>query len=201
MATVKLATLAIRTIAKPISAQLRNQAKQHETFRNICVSLAQKMHTAEISLRTNILGEPARHNIRPLSETKAIENGANALAEGFLFAVAALLIVGETYRTSSKQSRRRDDVDEKLEGLLNAVESLQERKTEVEGALERTKEEIEGERKRREALERVIERLVGVGRSVGEWDASLWEGTPLKGSRVEVPRSSDASNADSSSTS
>ena len=188
------------------------------------------MHTAEISLRTNILGEPARHNIRPLSETKyvpplvalhrlrplvhtlvssrplhpalaylarrAIENGANALAEGFLFAVAALLIVGETYRTSSKQSRRRDDVDEKLEGLLNAVESLQERKKEVEGALERTKEEIEGERKRREALERVIERLVGVGRSVGEWDASLWEGTPLKGSRVEVPRSSDASNAE-----
>ena len=45
---------------------------RHDAFRHICVSLAQKMHTAEISLRTNILGEPARHNIRPLSETKCV---------------------------------------------------------------------------------------------------------------------------------
>ncbi|KAF8552991.1 OPA3-domain-containing protein [Imleria badia] len=196
MATVKLATLVIRTVAKPISAQLKNQAKQHETFRNICVSLAQKMHTAEISLRTNILGEPARTHIRPLSESKAIENGANALAESFLFGVAALLIFSETYRSSSKQSRRRDDVDEKLDGLLSAVESLQEGNRVVEGALERTREEVEGERKRREALERIVERLVGVGKGTSGWDASVWEGTPLSGSRVE-----DASNTDPTSSS
>ncbi|KAI9570686.1 OPA3-domain-containing protein [Boletus coccyginus] len=198
MATVKLATLAIRTIAKPISAQLRNQAKQHEAFRTICVSLAQKMHTAEISLRTNILGEPARHHIRPLSETKAIESGANTLAESFLFAVAALLILGESYRSSSKQSRRRDDVDEKLEGLLSAVERLQEGKEEVEEALERTREEVEGERKRREALERVVERLVGVGVTAGWGDPSVWEGTPLKVARVD-PDASSANSASSSS--
>ncbi|KAG9317963.1 optic atrophy 3 protein-domain-containing protein [Chiua virens] len=194
MATVKLATLAIRTIAKPISAQLKNQAKQHETFRNICVSLAQKMHTAEISLRTNILGEPARHNIRPLSETKAIENGANTLAESFLFVVAAALILGENYRSSSKQSKRRDDVDEKLENLLSTVERLQEGKADVEGALERTREEVESERKRREALEKVVERLVGFGGSGGLCDPSLWEGTPLKVPRVDfVPNSTESS--------
>lgn len=182
------------------------------------------MHTAEISLRTNILGEPARHNIRPLSETKcvpfslhleplfthsfaqqltlhtctrpdgrAIENGANALAESFLFAVAAFLIIGESYRTSSKQSKRRDDIDEKLEGLLNAVERLQESKREVEESLERTWEEVEGERRRREALEKIVERLVGVGVSTGWGDASVWEGTPLKLAKAEIMRSPDAS--------
>ncbi|KAF8437675.1 optic atrophy 3 protein-domain-containing protein [Boletus edulis BED1] len=167
--------------------------KRHETFRNICVSLAQKMHTAEISLRTNILGEPARQNIRPLSETKAIENGANTLAETFLFAIAALLIVGESYRSSSKQSKQRDDVDEKLEGLLSAVERLQEGKMEVEGALERTSEEMERERKRREALEKVVERLVWAGASTGSgWDTLVWEGTPLKSPRVEMVRTADA---------
>jgi len=152
------------------------------------------MHTAEISLRTNILGEPARQHIRPLSETKAIENGANALAESFLFGVAALLILSESYRASSKQSKRRDDVDEKLEGLLSAVERLQEGKKEVEGALERSREEVEGERKRREALERVVERLVGVGVRAGWGDASVWEGTPLK-----MVRGSDAASADPTS--
>ncbi|KAF8129351.1 OPA3-domain-containing protein [Boletus edulis] len=121
--------------------------KRHETFRNICVSLAQKMHTAEISLRTNILGEPARQNIRPLSETKYVTPC-------------------QSYRSSSKQSKQRDDVDEKLEGLLSAVERLQ------EGKMER-------ERKRREALEKVVER---------GWDTSVWEGTPLKSPRVEMVR-------------
>lgn len=82
-----------------------------------------------------------------------------------------------------------------------AVERLQEGKSEVEGALERTREEVEGERKRREALERVVERLVGVGRGAGGWDGSVWEGTPLSGSRVEVVQTRNASNADSTSSS
>jgi len=124
MATVKLATLAIRTIAKPISAQIKNQAKQHERFRGLCVSLAQSMHRGEILLRTNILGEPARHNVRPLSEARAIENGANTLAEGFLFGVAALLIVGEAWRSSRSQSKRRDSVDDQLEELSTKLQEL-----------------------------------------------------------------------------
>src|ERR1700734_3189189 len=43
---------------------------RHERFRGLCVSLAQRMHRGEILLRTNILGEPARHNVRPLSEAR-----------------------------------------------------------------------------------------------------------------------------------
>ncbi|KAH7890153.1 optic atrophy 3 protein-domain-containing protein [Phlebopus sp. FC_14] len=193
MATVKLATLAIRTVAKPISAQLKNQAKQfvvsrpdafffgirHETFRSICVSLAQKMHTAEISLRTNILGEPARQHVRPLSETRAIENGANALAEGFLFAVAAALIIGETYRTSRNQSKRRDDVDERLEELASSIASL---KASVE-ALTKSQEEFEGERARNDELARIVERMVEIGLR-GGW--AEFESTPLKVPRVEL---------------
>lgn len=77
------------------------------------------------------------------------------------------------------------------------MERLQEGKEEVEEALERTREEVEGERKRREALERVVERLVGVGVTAGWGDPSVWEGTPLKAARVDP----DASSADSASSS
>ncbi|KAG6375741.1 hypothetical protein JVT61DRAFT_2587 [Boletus reticuloceps] len=125
------------------------------------------------------------------------KNGANTLAETFLFAIAALLIVGESYRSSSKQSKQRDDVDEKLEGLMSAVERLQEGKMEVEGALERTREEVEREQKRREALEKVVERLVWAGVSAGSGrDTSVWEGTPLKSPRVEMERTTDAQAAE-----
>ncbi|KIJ63414.1 hypothetical protein HYDPIDRAFT_113422, partial [Hydnomerulius pinastri MD-312] len=137
------------------------------------------MHTAEISLRTNILGEPARQHVRPLSETRAIENGANALAEGFLFAVAAALILGETYRTSRNQSKRRDDVDERLEELSSSIASLT---TSVE-ALTKTQEELEGERARNDDLARIVERMVEIGLR-GGW--AEFEGTPLKVPRIEL---------------
>jgi len=175
-------------------------SNRHETFRAICVSLAQRMHTAEISLRTNILGEPARHNVRPLSETRAIENGANALAEGFLFAVAALLILGESYRSSRNQSKRRDNVDEQLEELSSSVASL---KVSVD-ALETMQEELEGQRARNDELARIVERMLEIGLR-GGW--AEFEGTPLRIPRVELvppslkPRagSSDSDSSGSSS--
>lgn len=115
---------------------------RHETFRTFCVDLAQRMYRTEVRLRTNLLGEPAKH-VRPLSETKyacpsslrlltdrlytrAIENGANALAEGFLFTVAAALIVAETWRSSRNQTKRRDKVDDHLEELESKVATLAE---------------------------------------------------------------------------
>ncbi len=55
---------------------------------------------------------------------RAIENGANTLAEGFLFAVAAGLILGEQYRSSRNQSKRRDTVDDQLDELKSSVEGL-----------------------------------------------------------------------------
>ncbi|KAI6037381.1 optic atrophy 3 protein-domain-containing protein [Pisolithus microcarpus] len=173
MATVKLATLVIRTVAKPISSQLKNQAKQHPAFRNLCVSLAQRMHTAEVSLRTNILGEPARAHVRPLAETRAIENGANALAEGFLFAVAAALILGESFRTSRAQSKRRDDVDDRLDELATSISSLRDA---VE-QLRQTQQELEEERERNDELQRIMERVVEIGLR-GGWVE--FEDTPLK---------------------
>lgn len=101
------------------------------------------MYRSEVRLRTNILGEPASGHIRPLSETRyaflrvssvlfsnywcensAIENGANALAEGFLFSVAAALILGEGWRSSRSQSKRRDDVDDNLDALGTKLTEL-----------------------------------------------------------------------------
>lgn len=56
--------------------------------------------------------------------SRAIENGANAIAEGFLFGVAAALIIGESWRSSRSSAKRRDAVDERLEELSSQVEEL-----------------------------------------------------------------------------
>ncbi|KJA19090.1 hypothetical protein HYPSUDRAFT_89573 [Hypholoma sublateritium FD-334 SS-4] len=169
MASAKLATLIIRTLAKPISNQIKEQARQHERFRGVCVGLAQFMYRSEVRLRTGILGEPAK-NVRPLSETRAIDNGANALAEGFLFAVAAGLIIGETWRSARSSAKRRDGVDEQLDSLGTQLGALGER---IE-ALARGWEE---ERARSDELVRILDRVVYIGMH-GGWAAGDANGLP-----------------------
>ncbi|KAH9914514.1 OPA3-domain-containing protein [Epithele typhae] len=181
MATAKIASLVIRTLAKPISAQLKTQAKQHEMFRQICVGLAQRMYQTEIKMRTNLLGEPAKH-VRPLSETKAIDNGANALAEGFLFVVATGLILGETWRSSNKQARRRDDVDDQLDQLKESVEGLNQR---VDTLARLQEERMADEAAKHDELARILTRVVEIGLR-GGW--AEFEGTPLPLPIVDLTR-------------
>ncbi|KAH9930853.1 OPA3-domain-containing protein [Fomitopsis serialis] len=181
MASAKIATLVIRTLAKPISNQLKTQAKQHETFRTFCVNLAQQMYKTEVRLRTNLLGEPAKH-VRPLSETRAIENGANALAEGFLFGVAAALIMAETWRSSRNQTKRRDKVDDQLEELENRIGTLSERTESLQRMFE---ERWEEEKQRNDELARILERVVEIGLR-GGW--AEFEGTPLQLPRIQLAR-------------
>ena len=49
------------------------------------------------------------------------------IAEGFLFTVAAGLIIGETWRSSRNTTKRRDAVDDQLDDLKESVESLNKR--------------------------------------------------------------------------
>lgn len=75
---------------------------------------------------------------------RAIENGANAIAEGFLFSVAAVLILGETYRSSRNQARRRDLVDDHIEDIKEDIARLEKSVNEVEERCEeRWREEHE----------------------------------------------------------
>ncbi|KAF9036877.1 optic atrophy 3 protein-domain-containing protein [Panaeolus papilionaceus] len=179
MASVKLATLIIRTVAKPISNKIKEQARQHERFRTWCVDLAQFMYRSEVKLRHNILGEPAKL-IRPLSETKAIDNGANAIAEGFLFSVAAALIIGETWRTSRNQSKRRDSVDDQLEDLGTQLAELTTRVDNIVKAIETEQNE---ERQRNDELSRILERIVEIGLR-GGW--AEFTDTPIQLPRVNL---------------
>lgn len=138
MATAKIATLAIRTLAKPIATQLKTQAASHERFRKVCIAIAQTLHRSEMALRYNLLpkaprepsasGEEAqpqpRPKVRPLNEAKAIANGANFLSEAFLFLIAATLIIGENYRSSAKNKRQRNRTEEKVEEVADALNKL-----------------------------------------------------------------------------
>ncbi|KAG8954674.1 hypothetical protein FRC04_011107 [Tulasnella sp. 424] len=166
MASVKLGALVIRTLAKPISNQIKQQSQEHPRFRQICVNLAQWSYRSEYRLRVSLLGE-APKAIKPLSEARAIQNGANMLAEGFLFAVAATLVLAETWRSSRSTSKRRDAIDENIEELQTKVAELEQKLADSKKAAEEQWEEL---RTREEEVTRILDRIVYIGLR-GGWDS------------------------------
>ncbi|EPS38411.1 hypothetical protein H072_7859 [Dactylellina haptotyla CBS 200.50] len=74
--------------------------------------------------------KPSTPHIRPLSDSKAIENGANFISEFFLFSVAGGLILFETLRNRKKEMDRRDEVADKL-AALEEVDEIWRRKVEM----------------------------------------------------------------------
>ncbi|RMX77003.1 hypothetical protein D0869_10223 [Hortaea werneckii] len=192
--TFKLASLVIRTAAKPIGNYIKRQTKEHDGFRRFAVKQAQRIHQIDMRMRLGLLhdadaqqrmhereqraaedkkrraesptvrteieqrkhdedqakGESAgdkkkeeekRHRvrIRPLSDAKAIELGANFFSEAFIFAVAAGLLVWDSWRSRAKESARRDDVAERIEQLEAEVYRL---RREHEPELAELKEQI-----------------------------------------------------------
>ncbi|KAI0035001.1 OPA3-domain-containing protein [Vararia minispora EC-137] len=176
MASVKVGSLLIRTLAKPISNQIKEQVKKHETFRHGCVRLAQTVYKFEMRLRTGLLGEPAKH-IRPLSEARAIDNGANFIAEGFLFSVAAGVIIAETWRSSRSEKKRREGVAEDIEELSGRIGML-------EAQARDWAQRFEEAGARQEELTRVLERVVEIGLR-GGWIEL--QDTPLRVPKLEMP--------------
>jgi hypothetical protein len=68
--------------------------------------------------------ERTKPRIRPLSEQKAIEMGANFAAETFIFAVGIGVIVFEQWRQRRKARNARDDIREDLEEVQNELKAV-----------------------------------------------------------------------------
>ena len=77
----------------------------------------------------------AKPHIRPLSEAKAIDSGANFISETFIFSVGLGLILFENWRSRRKEQTRRNDVADKLA-------ELEERDQAKEKALEALEHEV-----------------------------------------------------------
>ncbi|KAI7903614.1 optic atrophy 3 protein-domain-containing protein [Cokeromyces recurvatus] len=125
MSTIKIASLLVKTLAKPVANSIKTQAKQHPKFKEFCINVAQGSHTLEMTLKMKFLGYK-KEKIRPLNDARAIESGANFLSEAFVFAVAASVIIAESWRSRATAKNRRNYVDDALENLENRTKTLTE---------------------------------------------------------------------------
>lgn len=123
---LKLTSLLVRTVAKPVANVIKAQAKEHEFFRQTCIRIAQTAHLTDLRLRMSLLGEK-RIKIRPLNDKKAVENGANFMSEFFIFLVAGSLILYETYRSRKKASDEKDQLADDISTLQSEIMFIKEK--------------------------------------------------------------------------
>ncbi|KAK1918546.1 hypothetical protein P3342_001465 [Pyrenophora teres f. teres] len=175
--TLKVTSLFVRTLAKPVANAIKRNAHEHERFRRVCIKFAQGLHRVDMRMRLGLLQDPAvidrqikkevalaeaarkqaaaptvlteaetkaeealtekereaikkkaeeraKPRIRPLSEQKAIEMGANFVAETFIFSVGIAVILVEQWRQRRKARNARDDIREDLEEVQAEVKAV-----------------------------------------------------------------------------
>ncbi|KAI9490034.1 optic atrophy 3 protein-domain-containing protein [Zychaea mexicana] len=164
MSTLKLGTLLIRTLAKPVATSIKTQAKQHAAFRDFCIGVAQRSHKLEMTLKMNVLGYK-KEIIRPLNDARAVDAGANFLSESFVFGVAASIIIAESWRSHFSAKNRRSYVDDALDNLeedSDKLKKLLETTCEAQKATEERLALVEQDNAQlRKILDEVVHRFLG----------------------------------------
>ncbi|KAG9447743.1 hypothetical protein H6P81_013871 [Aristolochia fimbriata] len=136
---VKLGTLALKTLSKPIANRLKHQAGRHPSFRQFIVSLAQANHRLSTNLQRRLYGHATDVEIRPLNEDKAVQAAADLIGEVFIFSVGGAAVIFEVQRSARSEARkeeiRRQELEamkQKDEELANEVERLKHKLEELE---------------------------------------------------------------------
>lgn len=107
--TLKLTSLLIRTVSKPIANTIKAQSKQSNFLKTNFIRFGQFINRMDLTLRNT---SNSKLKIRPLNDNKAIEIGSNFLSELFVFSIAAGLIIYELTR-----SKKDKEPSEKVEAV------------------------------------------------------------------------------------
>ncbi|XP_074662184.1 putative OPA3-like protein CG13603 [Tubulanus polymorphus] len=133
---IKLGTLVIKQISKPLAAMLKRRAKQSPLFgRYVCKPPAQFYHWMDTKLKMRLMGLGNIKEVKPLNEELAIELGADLLGEVIIFSVAVGTLYFEYWR-QNKNAQEKEDIQN------NSLVELNHKITELAMQLERQDAQI-----------------------------------------------------------
>jgi len=124
----KLAFLLIRQASKPVAKSIANRAKQSPLFKNyVCVPVAQLFHFYEVKVKLRALniGGGKLTKVPKLSETKAVEQGSEILAEAIVWSTAAGILIYEYNRSKEKDDAKEEKLKVDRESIRNKIYELE----------------------------------------------------------------------------
>ncbi|XP_059438437.1 OPA3-like protein [Corylus avellana] len=121
---LKLGTLALKTLSKPLASRLKQQAKFHPRFRQLIIDMAQANHRFTTQIQRRIYGHATDVEIRPLNEEKAVQAAADLIGELFVFSVAGAAVIFEVQRSSRSEARKEELRKQEFEAMRQRDEEL-----------------------------------------------------------------------------
>ncbi|XP_073000463.1 OPA3-like protein [Typha latifolia] len=136
---VKLGTLALKTLCKPIANRLKKEAGLHPKFRQLIINIAQTNHRISTNIQRRIYGHATNVEIRPLNEENAVQAAADLIGELFVFSVAGAALIFEVQRSARSEARKEEIRKQEIEAmkqrdedLAKEVEMLKQKLSEIE---------------------------------------------------------------------
>ncbi|XP_042500978.1 OPA3-like protein [Macadamia integrifolia] len=121
---LKLETLALKTLCKPIANRLKKEAGLHPRFRQLIINFAQANHRFQTNVQRRFYGHATEVEIRPLNEEKAVEDAADLIGELFVFSVAGGVVVFEVQRSARSEARKEELRSQELEPMRQKDEEM-----------------------------------------------------------------------------
>ncbi|XP_047308470.1 OPA3-like protein [Impatiens glandulifera] len=121
---LKLGTLVLKTLSKPIAARLKKEAGLHPRFRSFIINIAQANHRMTTTIQRYTYAHATNVEIRPLNEEKAVSDAVDLIGELFLFTVAGAVVVFEVQRSSRSEARKEELRRSEMEGMRQRDEEL-----------------------------------------------------------------------------
>ena len=153
---LKLSTLLVKTIAKPLGGYMKSKARKWPTLDTTMCWVGNSYHYANV--RMNVLASGHKFiSCKSLPHDTALKDGVGIFSEGLVLGFSAFVIITETARSTAKanakalaeealrkahekeQDRERRDLEQRLTRLEHAVGKR---------ALEREQERMEAKGRR-----------------------------------------------------
>ncbi|CAN1149957.1 OPA3-like protein [Linum perenne] len=136
---LKLGTLVVKTLSKPLAAKLKQQAAYHPKFRQIIIDMAQMNHRISTRMQRRIYSHATDVAIRPLDEEKAVQAAVDLIGELFVFTVAGVVVVFEVQRSAKSEARKEaarkqelEEMRQRDDDLAREVDNLRQKLNEIE---------------------------------------------------------------------
>ncbi len=125
---LKLSTLAVKAIAKPLAARMKVEASYRPKFKSLCEKIGEGVHY--MYSRMNVVASGHKFvGVKPLSAEQALSDGISTLSETFVVAFSAMVIIVDYSRSNTSNAlKAAKAADEKkaekdaLEARFNALE-------------------------------------------------------------------------------
>lgn len=122
----KLASLLIKTLAKPMSKKVKLEFSRYETTQNILVAIGQSTHSLTSRMKIWSEGYVVR-SIKPLDRETAMTGGSEFVGEAFLFSVAGGLVVWEYNKKAEEDMVKKAKAAAVTRRVEERIRALEER--------------------------------------------------------------------------